>query len=226
MLKQVFDGVTRPPSNDRYKNLKNKLLEQFGRTVQYRLDQLLSEMGELGEKRPSQLLSEMRHLYGPGVSDTMVEKLWSKWMPEQVRVILQASPGDLQQRGSLADKIIEVMDTRSVNLVSSPLRETPSVSDHFERRLYRLEDKYYELQQMPRKQRARKSSQTFVPTELAQKPYDDFLYVGIRGKSVNYSGQRACALGGTPTQQKAVRPVYQKGTLPGKCRSPCGWPKN
>lgn len=107
ILQYVTDAVLHPPDENRYTNLKNKLIESFAQSGQQKITKLLSEL-TLGDQRPSQLLNRQRELAGNVVNEDFLKNLWLRQLPVTVQAVLAVSAGDLSELGKLADKIMEV----------------------------------------------------------------------------------------------------------------------
>lgn len=119
ILTQVANAVLTPPANGKYENIKAQILDRYADTEHKKMSKLLSDM-TLGDKKPSHLLNEMRRLGGANVTEEFLKTLWLQNLPEQVRAIISASPGDLTVLAPLADKVFEVTDTHRVNSVNYP----------------------------------------------------------------------------------------------------------
>lgn len=106
ILQQVTEAVMNPPAEDKYKNLKEQLVQCFADSEQKKLQKLLSLM-ELGDSKPSNLLNKLRSLSNNKVGDAMLKSLWMNRLPSQVNAILQASSVPLAELAILADRIME-----------------------------------------------------------------------------------------------------------------------
>jgi cleavage and polyadenylation specificity factor subunit 1 len=107
-LSSVRDIVVNPPAANKYQALKDKLIAENSESDTQRLTRLFQHI-DLGDKKPSVLLREMKSLAGNNVIGTAMENLFYKRIPDTVKAILQASPGDLDAKAALADKIMEVV---------------------------------------------------------------------------------------------------------------------
>lgn len=84
-IQQVSDLVTAPPSEDKYKVLKERLLQVYEESAERQFQKLVSEM-ELGSQKPTQLLRRMKDLgRTTQVSDQTLKNLWLSRMPSEVR---------------------------------------------------------------------------------------------------------------------------------------------
>lgn len=90
ILTQVADAVLNPPAADKYKNLKEKILENFSDSNVKKMTKLLQD-ASLGDQKPSSLLNEMKRLSTPEVNDDLLKTLWLKRLPTAVRAILSTN---------------------------------------------------------------------------------------------------------------------------------------
>jgi hypothetical protein len=133
VLKQVSKYVQKPPETNKYKGLKDLILNNYSDTDEQKLDKLLGGM-QLGSKKPSILLGEMESLSCDRFSKEMVENLWFKKLPEEYQDILISVPN--ASRKDTADKIKTMFDSREarrsssscVAAISQPQQQTGSVA--------------------------------------------------------------------------------------------------
>lgn len=118
ILNSVSDIVSQPPSTEKYKALKERLIEIHSESQESKIRKLLQGI-ELGDQRPSQLLSRMRSLAGSAVGEPLLKSLWLARLPNQMQSILAALSDDLPQLAAAADKINE-MATGHINAVMVP----------------------------------------------------------------------------------------------------------
>lgn len=126
ILTQVASAVLNPPENNKYKNLKDRILEAFSDSEHKKMTKLLEDIS-LGDRKPSQLLNEMRRLTTDGMTDELLKTLWLKRLPSQARVMLSTSEAELPELAKIADKIVEVGDLNSVNQISSSSQSTDAL---------------------------------------------------------------------------------------------------
>ncbi|KAJ6636836.1 hypothetical protein Bhyg_15431, partial [Pseudolycoriella hygida] len=123
ILTQIADAVLHPPDQDKYGNLKAKILNNFSDSNHKKMSKLLQDT-VLGDKKPSGLLNEMKRLSTPEINEELLKTLWIKRLPTEVRVILSTSTQTLSEMSELADKIVEVANLSNVNAVSKSMPQT------------------------------------------------------------------------------------------------------
>lgn len=84
---RLIDFLERPPQDNRYTAIKQRLLDTFDLSRQERSARLLN-MPPLGDKKPTQLMDEMLALLGDHRSCFLFEHLFMQQMPEDIRLIL------------------------------------------------------------------------------------------------------------------------------------------
>jgi hypothetical protein len=89
ILEQIQDIVVDPPTENRYKTLKDRLIAEFTDSEGKKLSQLLSAM-ELGDQKPSHLLRTMKNLAGDSIRGKALETLFLQHLPDTARGILSA----------------------------------------------------------------------------------------------------------------------------------------
>lgn len=118
ILQQVTEAVMNPPAGDKYKHLKQQLIQCFSDSEQKKLQKLLSLM-ELGDSKPSNLLNQLRALANNKVGEEMLKSLWMHRLPSHVNAILQASNVSLPELAILADRIMECGQFSQISAASS-----------------------------------------------------------------------------------------------------------
>lgn len=124
VLQYVTDSVLNPPDENRYTNLKNKLIECFAQSGQQKITKLLSEL-TLGDQRPSQLLTRQRELAGNIMGEDFLKGLWLRQLPVTVQAVLAVSAGDLNELAKLADKVMELHNPQQQLAPISATNSTP-----------------------------------------------------------------------------------------------------
>lgn len=119
VLTQVADFVTAPPAQNKYPELKKKLISLYSDSDEKRFRKLLSDM-ELGDRKPSQLLNEMVRLAGKSVSEQLLRTLWMARLPHQTQAVLTTSNDNLCNLAKMADKMAEIEQPRSYAVASAP----------------------------------------------------------------------------------------------------------
>lgn len=124
VLQSVRDIVLNPPSSDKYKALKEKLIAVYTESETVKIKQLLQDL-QLGDMRPSQLLSKMSDLAAGNLTDTMLKTLWMNRLPANMQAILAASSESLVKIAEIADKIHELAAPAQLHAVQASI---PSVA--------------------------------------------------------------------------------------------------
>lgn len=118
ILTQVAEAVLQPPATDKYKNLKDKILEAFSDSNHKKINKLLENVA-LGDQKPSSLLNEMRRLSTPDINEDLLKTLWLKRLPTQARVILSTNTAALPELAKIADKIVEIGNFNAINAIDT-----------------------------------------------------------------------------------------------------------
>lgn len=107
MLSFVKDIVRKPPSDNPYAALKERILKHFSQSETSKLKTLLLEC-RLGEKRPSHLLAEMRSLGGDKIGTDMLRTMWLQRLPANTQQVLSVGDQNLDLLAETADRIHEI----------------------------------------------------------------------------------------------------------------------
>lgn len=126
ILTQVSSAVLNPPTNDKYKNLKDKIIETFSESEHKKMSKLLENIA-LGDQKPSMLLNEMRRLSSTEMTDDLLKTLWLKRLPTQARVMLSTNSAELSELAKIADKVVEIGNLNSVNGISTSNQQTDAL---------------------------------------------------------------------------------------------------
>lgn len=119
VIRQVANILANPPEKDKYKTLKNKLLEIYEESETRQIQKLMSEM-ELGDQRPSHLLRRMRELAKDRVTDDALAILWRSHLPPSVSGVLAVTTAmDLDGQAAVADRVMETYKPMQIAGVSS-----------------------------------------------------------------------------------------------------------
>lgn len=129
MLKLVSDIVEKPPNQNKYKTLRDSLIQILSESEAQRLQKLLKGM-ELGDQKPSQLLRQMRSSNDFALLDPVLKNLWLQRLPQQAQIVLAASTGSLDDLALLADKILETFNPPTLFGVSHQNQEISSKSNY------------------------------------------------------------------------------------------------
>lgn len=119
-LQQVSDIITSPPSTDKYKTLKERLLHVFEESAERQFQKLVSEM-ELGTQKPTQLLRRMRDLgRNAKTSEDTLRNLWISRLPTSARAVLTVSHDQtLDYLANIADKVMENIRSGDIAEIST-----------------------------------------------------------------------------------------------------------
>lgn len=103
----VADLIQNPPANDKYKQVKDRLISRFEISAQGKLECLLNAC-DLGDMRPTHLLARMQELAaGLNISDDVMKVLFLQRMPDKIKPILSISDGTIAKLAEMADKMVE-----------------------------------------------------------------------------------------------------------------------
>lgn len=137
ILGHVSDVIMDPPASDKYKTLKNRLVERFSDSEAKRLKKLLADFS-LDGRTPSQLLREMKVLASSKVSEDFLKTIWMNSLPQHVRAILSTIEGDLNKMAQTADKVTEITDSPNVAEVTQKEPQTDPKITQIEKQLEEL----------------------------------------------------------------------------------------
>ena len=98
---RVLDTLSAPPANNKYTNLKQRLLTTYGLTKRERASKLL-HLHPLGDRKPSELMDEMLSLLADHGFCFLAEQLFLEQLPDDIR--LQLSNDDFTHPRALATK--------------------------------------------------------------------------------------------------------------------------
>ncbi|XP_017461234.1 PREDICTED: uncharacterized protein LOC108354564 [Rhagoletis zephyria] len=114
-LRAIIDAT---PAQNRYDYIKSKLISHFADSQQRRVQRVLSDM-PLGDLKPSQLFNEMRLVAGNALCETVLLDLWASRLPPYAQAAVIASKGDVADKVTIADAIVDSLSFRQVNMVGS-----------------------------------------------------------------------------------------------------------
>lgn len=123
----VLDVLRNPPKNDKYKHIKDKLIQRHSLSEEKRLEELLQN-AEQGDRSPSTFYREMELLATSttGVNSALLQKLWLRKLPPAIKISITASgKTDVDEMLNLADKIWDV-STPQVQSVATTSSIFPS----------------------------------------------------------------------------------------------------
>ncbi|UYV84871.1 hypothetical protein LAZ67_X003796, partial [Cordylochernes scorpioides] len=106
-LTYVADIITAPPPSGKYDALKARLLQRLGQSKQTVILQVLDGR-PMGDQKPSTVLAEMQYQAGRSFSDTVLKRLCTRRLPQDIRAALAASSEtNFSQLAEMADNIHE-----------------------------------------------------------------------------------------------------------------------
>ncbi|UYV65030.1 hypothetical protein LAZ67_3002871 [Cordylochernes scorpioides] len=79
-----------PPPSGKYDALKARLLQRLGQSKQTKILQVLDGR-PMGDQKPSTVLAGMQHQAGRNFSDTVLNMLWTRRLPQDIKTTLAAS---------------------------------------------------------------------------------------------------------------------------------------
>jgi hypothetical protein len=119
-ITQVADIIFTPPTTDKYKTLKRRLLEVYEVSATTKLHQLLGEL-ELGDLKPSQLLRKMKGLATTKLPEDTLKILWMGRLPTSISSVLSVFEEiDLEKLATSADRLAEQLKGPHINQVQQP----------------------------------------------------------------------------------------------------------
>lgn len=84
---RMYDVLSNPPTNEKYDNLKKKLLATYGLSRRDKARKLLHLQG-LGDQKPSELMDYMLSLLDGHKPCLLAEQLFLEQLPDDIRVLL------------------------------------------------------------------------------------------------------------------------------------------
>ena len=108
---RFIDLISRPPATDKYKTLKDRLLDTFGLSKRERAAGLL-HFRPLGDSKPSALMDEMLALLGDHTPCLLFEQLFLERLPEDIRI--QLVDGKIEDHRELARRADALWSSRDV----------------------------------------------------------------------------------------------------------------
>ena len=94
---RLLDLISRPPVDNKYKTLKDRLISTFGLSKHERASRLL-HFRPLGDSKPSTLMDEMLALLGDHPPCLLFKQLFLERLPEDIRIQLVDSKIDDYRR--------------------------------------------------------------------------------------------------------------------------------
>ncbi|KAF7990188.1 hypothetical protein HCN44_010889 [Aphidius gifuensis] len=144
MLQQITGILHDPPVVEKYKKIKEALIQRTSVSRDKQIRQLLTSM-DLGDKKPTQLLREMKELAGESMTEDMLHQLWLDRMPNQIKPLLVVSSTlTLKALAEVADRVLEASRSSFVMATTAYGQKDASISTTHNR----LEQRLDNLQQM------------------------------------------------------------------------------
>ncbi len=110
---RLLDLIARPPTDEKYKTLKDRLIETFGLSKRERASRLL-HFRTLGDSKPSALMDEMLALLGDHPPCLLFEQLFLERLPEDIRIqLVDSKIDDCRQLAQRADALWVSWDVAS-----------------------------------------------------------------------------------------------------------------
>ena len=102
---RVLDILESPPAADKYKTLKDRLLDSYALTEYERATRLLHIQG-LGDAKPSCLMDRMLSLLGTHRPCFLFRQIFLEQMPEHIRgPLIQSNINDERELAKVADRL-------------------------------------------------------------------------------------------------------------------------
>ncbi|XP_065217395.1 uncharacterized protein LOC135843437 [Planococcus citri] len=117
VMSKITDIVLSPPNQNKYDNLKNKMIKRFSDSGDKKVSILLNEI-ILGDQKPSSLFRKMKQLADGQATDNFLKGLWLKKLPENVHTVLVSRNDGIDDLLEAADKMVEI-PRNYINAVSS-----------------------------------------------------------------------------------------------------------
>ena len=100
---RLLDLINHPPTDDKYKELKTRLIDTFGLSERERASRFL-HFRELGDTKPSVLMDEMLALLENHTPCFLFQQLFLERLPEDIRVqLVDTQADDYRQLAKKAD---------------------------------------------------------------------------------------------------------------------------
>jgi len=118
VLQEVSEFFSNVPIENKYKALKDKIVNKYSESRDAQVLQLLEGLS-LGNRRPSELLSELLRLAGADISEKVLRTMFLKQLPENLAGILAGSSEGLIKLDELADRIHSFQSTYTTPQISA-----------------------------------------------------------------------------------------------------------
>ena len=119
---RLLDLISRPPVGDKYKKLKDRLIDTFGLSKRERASRLL-HFRPLGDSKPSTLMDEMLGLLGDHPPCLLFEQLFLERLPEDIRIQLVDSK--IEDHRQLAKRANALWSSREMESNTNAVQRRP-----------------------------------------------------------------------------------------------------
>lgn len=110
-LDGVDDLVSTPPTQDKYKALKEAIIKLTAKTTEKKIQEVMSGM-TLGDSKPSQLWRRMKQHAGTHIDEAALKVRWLDLLPSTVSMMLElVDSADMAKVADTADKLLEASRT-------------------------------------------------------------------------------------------------------------------
>lgn len=135
IIGKVSDILDIDNTENAYQNLKDRLINTYGRTEEDKFRELISGIS-LGDEKPSLMLSKIKSLAGNNCPSHILKQMWLQRLPNQAQIVLAVAPktATVDELAEMADRVVDV----SLNTVNQ-IQEQYKPSN--------IEDKIADLQQ-------------------------------------------------------------------------------
>lgn len=125
----VLDILRKPPTEHKYQNIKEKLIQRHSMSEEKRLEELLQN-AEQGDRSPSNFYRELEQLAisTTGVDSKLLQKLWLRKLPPSIKIAVTAyGKTDIDDILTLADRIWDVSGPQIQAITTSTPKPSTSV---------------------------------------------------------------------------------------------------
>ena len=125
---RLLDLISKPPREDKYKALKERLVDTFCLSKRERASRLLHTR-PLGDSKPSALMDEMLALLGDHPPCLLFEQLFLERLPDDIRAqVVDADIADYRELAKRADALWAARDMGATSGNTLPLDATQKLT--------------------------------------------------------------------------------------------------
>lgn len=129
-LLAVRDIIRVQPEADKYKTIKQTLIERLSDSNSKKILQLLEDQS-MGSRTPSAYYRHLRSLAPSNdISDEVLKGIWERRLPSSIRPALAVATGSLAEIAKLADKIFDLFPSQNSEVGAINSLTTSSTSKH------------------------------------------------------------------------------------------------